>query len=431
MLIAQNRSLSKIAIRNKMSTKNLLTLAMSSPSSARELYLLMPALPDPSSDVEPQSLGGVHPTVAKFLLDHLPESMEEVYLHVEPEEEHEVEDPLDIWAGPSPSNHHALKSLEISGKIEGNVKFLMLPFLTTCGPNLQILRMPGIHSLLIDYKELLSLLGDGTMARLETHHFYEGVYATDQDIADMVSSSPHWTHIDISGCDSTGFSTAAAIADHCANLGALDLSVCDFLSSQDLQLILSKAEKLRVFEASRNLSESQASRSPSLSAQDLVETEWATSSLEVFRCPINVSRPDFHVPLKHHDSAWRSASLLACHELQRKTYRHLAQQTQLKEPAPGKGWNVDREDENCLWYGLELSLSSGLDELKDLKCLESLDVRLMNHNIGAMELEWMANNWPNLKHVYGICQRGKDRDLSMMHWLWNNSPMWNRQCDWY
>lgn len=332
-----------------MSIKNLLTLALSSTSSVRELHLLTPALPDPSNDFEPQSPAGVHPTVAMFLLDHLPASMEKVYLHVETDEEHEVEDPSDLWAGPSPSNHHALKSLEISGRIEGHVGFLMLPFLTTCGPNLRILRVPGIYSLLADHKELLSLLEQGPMTRLETRHIYGGVGAADHDIAEMVSSSSHWTHwthIDISGSSWAGSSTAAAIGDHSAHLETLDLSACDMLSSQDLQLILSKAEKLRVFEASRNLSENQASRGSPLSARDPVEIEWATSSLEVFRCPIDVPRPDFHVPLKYHDSESRSASLLTCHELQRKVYRHLAQQTQMKELYTGKSWNVDWEDED-------------------------------------------------------------------------------------
>ncbi|KAG0318400.1 hypothetical protein BGZ97_003844 [Linnemannia gamsii] len=57
---------------------------------------------------------------------------------------------------------------------------------------------------------------------------------------------------------------------------------------------------------------------------------------------------------------------------------------------------------NLLPDTLELSLSSGLDQLKTLKKLEVFGFEGCNHRIGEEELKWMAENWPRLKEMRGL-----------------------------
>ncbi|KAK3818211.1 MAG: hypothetical protein JOS17DRAFT_757368 [Linnemannia elongata] len=50
----------------------------------------------------------------------------------------------------------------------------------------------------------------------------------------------------------------------------------------------------------------------------------------------------------------------------------------------------------------ELTLASGLDELKTLKKLEVFGFEGCNHRMGYEELEWMVEAWPRLKEVRGL-----------------------------
>lgn len=51
---------------------------------------------------------------------------------------------------------------------------------------------------------------------------------------------------------------------------------------------------------------------------------------------------------------------------------------------------------------LELSLTSGLDQLKTLKRLEVFGFEGCNHRIGEEELQWMVENWPRLREMRGL-----------------------------
>jgi len=48
------------------------------------------------------------------------------------------------------------------------------------------------------------------------------------------------------------------------------------------------------------------------------------------------------------------------------------------------------------WYLLEMTLQRILDKLTTLRDLQRLVVGPMKHWIGVLELEWIAENWPNM-----------------------------------
>ncbi|KAI8352276.1 hypothetical protein B0O80DRAFT_454158, partial [Mortierella sp. GBAus27b] len=75
-------------------------------------------------------------------------------------------------------------------------------------------------------------------------------------------------------------------------------------------------------------------------------------------------------------------------------------------------WNVSRYD--CL----EMSLSSGLWKLAGLKALKKLGVASMVTRIGLEEIQWMCNNWPNLRVISGTL----DQHEEVAKWLEEHHP---------
>ncbi|KAG0018843.1 hypothetical protein BGZ82_000314 [Podila clonocystis] len=51
---------------------------------------------------------------------------------------------------------------------------------------------------------------------------------------------------------------------------------------------------------------------------------------------------------------------------------------------------------------LELTLASGLDQLRSLKKLEVFGMESMNHRMGKAELKWMVHHWPRLEQMHGL-----------------------------
>ncbi|KAF8935638.1 hypothetical protein BGZ52_008114 [Haplosporangium bisporale] len=87
----------------------------------------------------------------------------------------------------------------------------------------------------------------------------------------------------------------------------------------------------------------------------------------------------------------------------------------------------NRPDEPYVeWYSLEMSMQSGLSELGPIKELRRLNVKLVNHRIGVPELEWMAENWPNLRSLDGLFMNGQPRDPAVVTWLHAHGPMKQR-----
>jgi hypothetical protein len=69
---------------------------------------------------------------------------------------------------------------------------------------------------------------------------------------------------------------------------------------------------------------------------------------------------------------------------------------------------------------LEMTLESGLDQLKDLKNLRVLDVQRMEQRIGLKEVQWMSLHWPRLREIRGLCD--DDDNLETIGWLWRHFP---------
>ncbi|KAF8939555.1 hypothetical protein BGZ47_008126 [Haplosporangium gracile] len=131
------------------------------------------------------------------------------------------------------------------------------------------------------------------------------------------------------------------------------------------------------------------------------ESTWACAWLVRLNIHIGgISRPDIKfneagTPVKAEGEPIDNSIVKEGHTLQRKIYRQLGQLHLLEELFLGYacsltlneniGYKTDKAQRNCL----EMTMESGLGELRELKCLRVLAVVLMAHRIEAPELDWV------------------------------------------
>ncbi|KAK3841783.1 MAG: hypothetical protein J3R72DRAFT_509783 [Linnemannia gamsii] len=188
----------------------------------------------------------------------------------------------------------------------------------------------------------------------------------------------------------------------------------DWLSSEDLLSIFRLCPTLRVHDCGYE-------RHPTLSAADVILQPWSCKWLKSLHLTITgIPRPDIKVdcmnkPIPAGDPM-HSGSMEESRVLQRKVCAQLGSLVCLQELHLGSSNLRDvfimeevEDSQDVRKYNpflqitcLELTLESGLDELSELKSLETLWVGAMDHRIGRKELYWMQRNWCSLRGVYGL-----------------------------
>ncbi|KAF9309901.1 hypothetical protein BG003_009156, partial [Podila horticola] len=184
------------------------------------------------------------------------------------------------------------------------------------------------------------------------------------------------------------------------------------------------------------------SRIPYIDAKDFIEVHplsfilnpWASeTSLKVLKTKIScIPRPDVSKDL---DGGYRFDALMETYagegkHIQRRVYERLARFTNLEELCLGHDArpNIYPESfynggagEDYQYECLEMTLETGLAQLKDLKNLRVLDVQRMEQRIGLKEVQWMALHWLRLREIRGLCDDGDN--LEAAKWMWKHSPM--------
>ncbi|KAK3839427.1 MAG: hypothetical protein JOS17DRAFT_786071 [Linnemannia elongata] len=141
-------------------------------------------------------------------------------------------------------------------------------------------------------------------------------------------------------------------------------------------------------------------RGGSLTAQEIVNSEWVCKNLEVFGCGIKgIPRPDIQPANKY----FRAGTVEESLEVHHQVYAMLGKLTKLREltlrsyvvrPAH---WGPPPTVDIYRQYGcLAMTLESGLDLLKNLKDLELVvfyDAEIGLHR--RAEQKWVSRNWPH------------------------------------
>lgn len=368
-LISQNPGLKELVIQTAMPHETLPLLIRGLPN-LRELLFLNPH-------------ASFDPTDVNVLLQHLSQSTHQVHMRIK----------FLRMAGEQQQQHfHGSRHLQNTEFcLAAEDYLLLLPYLNTYR-KLEPPLVPGIDWICHPHirRELSRL--DVRLKTLQASMMQD--MSSDAKIADRIRLSEHWTSMDLFGCFYFGTLAVAALVDHCEHLESLDLTGCN-ISSAETQSILDRAVCLKTVSGL------------TISADDLIALKWGSLLLEQFSGRIVVPQPPVNVGKKEVGSLKHLAADAASRSVQRRVYRKLAEQTALKVLQLGHE-NSDLEQSWCL----EMTLTSGLDELSGLWKMEHMSIMGdMDQRIGVAELEWMSKTWPNLQQVTGLFKSFSNKPL--------------------
>ncbi|KAG9065001.1 hypothetical protein KI688_002320 [Linnemannia hyalina] len=330
-----------------------------------------------------------------------------------------------------------LRALEIYNPLPSKTFFSLL----SCLPNLEDLRISEFvrREFFVDNPEIML---NNTPTRLKGLHIMSGAAHLGPRLAErIIPWIPLLTSFTI---DRLQDETAEALFIHCKNLETIRQSD-DGCTLYDIQYDslrpinpdniprpTSKLFKLLQDYPSLKILDRIDQR---LVAADLLAQTWAPlTKLKVFRCQIvNVNRltPSEETMLAHTSPSWlprpnEALTLITKHTqstaLQKAILSRLGTLTNLRVLDLGYEWRDvwadSRSRSECrrytsntqeyIRYGtpykntLELTLSTGLTHLSELRHLQVFGFEGVDHRIGKQELEWMAVHWPKLKIMRGL-----------------------------
>ncbi|KAG0020201.1 hypothetical protein BGZ81_009437, partial [Podila clonocystis] len=325
-----------------------------------------------------------------------------------------------------PIRHPSLRHLHLSGDLRGFEEKVLLPFLYTCS-RLTKFEVPGTgYFRNKKLREDLARLGiymtslKGTEFFPQKDHKYGEPYYDDRVdesiVAETIVTNQRLSVISLWNYPSVGPRIIAAILGSDSCLKHLDILCHGKITAADVQALLSHCRKLERFVTHMPTRYVDTLPVLYISAAGFLSMQWASLSLRAFGCVLRVPRPDYHVPAEHQDSTWSCLTIEESHAIQRQVYRHIAQQTHLQELHLGSLFSEGSS--RRLWYGLEMTLESGLDELASLKGMHTVSLHHMNHRVGVKELDWMYQNWPNLRNIHGLHQKLVPSELALDIWCW-------------
>ncbi|KAK3811113.1 MAG: hypothetical protein J3Q66DRAFT_351070, partial [Benniella sp.] len=248
--------------------------------------------------------------------------------------------------------------------------------------------------------------------------------SSDNDVATLLSSSHHgWKEITLKGSGTAIKGPAMEILmQQCPVLEKLVVDRYELFSDHDT---------VRVLASSPNLHTSITAR---VDANVFVDRYPLTGSLRAWACEASltslrvritgVPRPD----LPERQVGITDVPILGCRvqesylgegrEIQSQVYDRLARLTKLESLWLGEGFLLPMGQLDCL----ELSLESGLHKLSGLKSLKELGVISLALKIGVEEVQWMAENWPELRTIYGMGLSNESPNKMAVEWLQRNRP---------
>ncbi|KAK3811131.1 MAG: hypothetical protein J3Q66DRAFT_351102 [Benniella sp.] len=204
-----------------------------------------------------------------------------------------------------------------------------------------------------------------------------------------------------------------ALAKHFSTLEVLDTRGCGGVSDNEVVQALSSCTNLHALlntnsYPSRNHSTTDAKVFIDLDSAGLLRPWKCEATLKELKVTI-AGIPRFGL----RDGAIEETYPGEGYEIQGRVYDRLARLTNLEILWLGEGVGAKAQ---CL----EMSLESGLDKLAPLKKLKELNVACLDTRIGVKEVQWMIENWPRLRFIYGL---GDHEDHGeALSWLQENYP---------
>ncbi|KAF9350337.1 hypothetical protein BGX34_001275 [Mortierella sp. NVP85] len=259
------------------------------------------------------------------------------------------------------------------------------------------------------------------MPNLDKIHL-EGLALTNEEIVALLASSRHgWKEVRMEFLRAFEASTKEVLMRHCSTVERLELIRCSCIMDNQKIQILASNPKLCDFIDLRpggNWTDwTWCFRASTFIDQDPSTgslREWSSeSSIKTLKIKItDIPRPDIH-PLGK--SVVEETYPGQGREIQGRVYDRLSRLTNLETL-----WLGGESSKWILRGCLEMSMDSGLHRLSGLKSLKELNVSFMRTRIGVKEVQWMTEQWPKLRIIYGLQEAGRSK--RPVEWLQQYHP---------
>ncbi|KAK3811124.1 MAG: hypothetical protein J3Q66DRAFT_443373 [Benniella sp.] len=268
--------------------------------------------------------------------------------------------------------------------------------------------VPRLVQGMLDYMPHLNDIGFGSGTST--------VPITDDEFISFLSGSRHgWKAVRLRLL--FGRPILEALSNHFSTLEILNIRECDHTMSRQLCHVLSSCAKLHTL-AYSFLDPDRSSYCSEIDFKTFIDLDPETGSAKPWQCEgslkelkaiiTGIPRPD----LEENDI--NESYISEGRGIQSRIYDRLARLTNLEILWLGEGVGAKAQ---CL----EMSLESGLDKLAPLKKLKELNVACLDTRIGVKEVQWMIENWPRLRFIYGL---GDHEDHGeALSWLQENYPV--------
>lgn len=287
-------------------------------------------------------------------------------------------------------------------------------------PNLESLSVSGVSGLSLVTPTEAAVIMDNTPSRVTSFKLGARSHMLDIALDQVFAWMPHLTTFTTIHLVP---SIAQTLSTFCTNLETVhepckrSIGHPAQLSTLAISLLLKNCPTLKKFDGIRHV----------LSGE-IWEEPWVCQGLTFLRCQVRDVQRLSHQDQERYDIiaartgefilSEEDSRLVHLHaislEQQRKIYRKLATQTQLRVLDLGAEYRrLHRElqmsgEEYLSVNGppisgtLELALESGFGQLGTLRNLQVFGFEGVDHRIGQAELEWMAREWTQLKEMRGL-----------------------------
>ncbi|KAG0340703.1 hypothetical protein BG004_006301 [Podila humilis] len=285
------------------------------------------------------------------------------------------------------STHRAIKRIVFKSSIKGYEHSILAPFLAQC-PELESLQPPeeipeaaatvlfqAIHNHCPKLKEV-------TISR-QAHEVV---------ISSMILGCHALETFAIDFGSKFGPRVFAALTSHVSTLTSVAFGSGTHISSTMIQQVLSTCRGLKRATFDEFEEESFVNV---LGIKDMVISDWI--------CKDSLECLHFTLGLDYGEQA--QDDIEARREVIRKAYRQLGQLTKSSSLSFGHHVLWEQSQEFPLHedrFDFDMRVATGMDEMKDMKALRTLDLTGLPHRVGMDEMIFMHENWPLLEECAGL-----------------------------
>ncbi|KAG0374422.1 hypothetical protein BGX24_010418 [Mortierella sp. AD032] len=288
-------------------------------------------------------------------------------------------------------SNNGIKTIELNRVLTGYEDSVVIPFLRHC-VRLQSFRPPP--SLSIECSPVL------TQTLREHCPSLKRVLISNQDhdsaIAAVVNGSRTLEEFRIRYEGSVGSDLASSLVAQAAHLHTIEFENGVFVRSADIQTILSNCTGLRTFTVEDRQEDGHESF---LEIKDMVSSPWVCLGLQNLMLPMG---SDYGVAGEQDVESLRQLR----QGVIIKAYKQFGALKELRSLSFGLRVPLENSNQFPLdsegSQDFDMTLATGLDEMKDLKRLWRLEVSALRHRMREKELEWIDANWPTLIYLGGI-----------------------------